>query len=941
MNAKNLSRNSFLLFLMYLFIPATLVAQQSVPIYKLKKPIIDTGMLDTWPNIIDKKPIANIDGSYIAYTVANYPHLFTTLVVSAAWKTWKKEIIKNNIDDYFFSEDGKKLYWKNSDTLFSLALTQDHTDTICNIVSLQFPGTKGKWAVYKLQKCQSELIIHDLTTDKKLKFTNVVDYTFSDQLNALVAKTSIAINDTLHEFLQWVSLPEGNTIDIWKGSPSQKASSLIFDNQGGQIAFIVEEEIYSGINNSIWYYNLGLEKAILKVSAQPNKFPDSLTIRRLVQFSGNGKWLFVDLQAKSIDRKEYENTVKVDIWSYKDKVLYPQQAASILQNRQGILKVDNGAFSYVSTRDEQLQTSIPRTITGNHIVISDQKLTPEWWPHLPPPTYWLVSLEDGKRTPLRKASKYPIWAFSFSPSGKWLVYWDSEKAAYISLNTKSGKSCTITKTIPPVSRENDYVDGFYYSTYSQPIDDLAGWCPNDESVLIYDRYDIWKVDPSCSRPPYNITNGYGSKHQIKLRFVYKKREVEPPTIFTENESTLITGFNIINKHNGFFLKTLNEKGDPRVLIMGPYIYFLVESQKAQPYTFWDGMPPIKAGEGPNQYWIIQRSSDKEYPNYFLTTNFKLFRPLTNFQPQRNYNWLSAELLTWKQFDGSESQGVLYKPENFDPQKKYPVIFNYYEMLSHRLYGFPLPNLTSANINIPWFVSRGYLVFTPDIHFSIASKKEGKTVGEAAYNSIESAAMHLVRLSYVDKKRMAIQGHSFGGGITNSLITKSKLFAAACSAAGTVSNEISAYLGLVRPCGTAPTEYRLLHAETGHDRIGATLWQRPDLYIRASPVFKANQVTTPLLIMHNQGDNACDWGQSAEFYMALRRLGKKVWMLQYENESHTLEEQKNALDFTLRLTQFFDYYLKGAAPPKWMTDELPSNLRGTTLSYELDNNSKNP
>jgi dipeptidyl aminopeptidase/acylaminoacyl peptidase len=351
------------------------------------------------------------------------------------------------------------------------------------------------------------------------------------------------------------------------------------------------------------------------------------------------------------------------------------------------------------------------------------------------------------------------------------------------------------------------------------------------------------------------------------------------------------------------------------------------------------MQPIASGSAGKRCWIIKRQSATEYPNYYSTSDFKEYHPLTDLAPQKDYNWLTTELIGWKQLDGTLSHGILYKPENFDPQKKYPVIFNYYEKLSHRLYEFPGVGLSFDNINIAWFVSKGYLVFTPDIYFSIANKKGGKTIGEAAYNSVISAAKYLARLPYVDSKRMGIQGHSFGGGETNYLVTHSTMFAAASEMAGG-SDPISGYLTLA---GTGPTENTNKQniTETGYGRYGANPWERPDLYRRNSAVLNADKVTTPLLIVHNKQDGSVQWRQGVEFYMSLRRLGKKCWMLQYDEDEHSFSNMKDAMDYTIRLTQFFDYYLKGTRPPRWMTEGVPAKLKGVESGYELDGNDKIP
>ena len=205
----------------------------------------------------------------------------------------------------------------------------------------------------------------------------------------------------------------------------------------------------------------------------------------------------------------------------------------------------------------------------------------------------------------------------------------------------------------------------------------------------------------------------------------------------------------------------------------------------------------------------------------------------------------------------------------------------------------------------------------------------------------SAAKYLSTLPYVDSKHLGIQGHSFGGGETNYLVTHSNLFAAACSAAGTVSDQISAYLAPYRPKGGFPNFNRIANSETSHDMIGATLWERPDLYFRSSSIFNANQVTTPVLLMHNEKDEQTDWGQSFELYTALCRLGKPVWLLQYDNGRHSLNKKEDMKDFTIRLTQFFDHYLKEVPPPLWMTRGIPAKLKGIEQGYELDLSGEKP
>jgi dipeptidyl aminopeptidase/acylaminoacyl peptidase len=106
------------------------------------------------------------------------------------------------------------------------------------------------------------------------------------------------------------------------------------------------------------------------------------------------------------------------------------------------------------------------------------------------------------------------------------------------------------------------------------------------------------------------------------------------------------------------------------------------------------------------------------------------------------------------------------------------------------------------------------------------------------------------------------------------------------------------------------------------------------FIENSPLFFADRVQTPLLIMHNDNDGAVPWYQGIEYFMALRRLNKPVWMLVYNGEEHNLMERKNRKDLSVRLSQFFDHYLKGAPAPVWMEQGVPSVIKGKDYGLEL-------
>jgi len=94
------------------------------------------------------------------------------------------------------------------------------------------------------------------------------------------------------------------------------------------------------------------------------------------------------------------------------------------------------------------------------------------------------------------------------------------------------------------------------------------------------------------------------------------------------------------------------------------------------------------------------------------------------------------------------------------------------------------------------------------------------------------------------------------------------------------------------------------------------------YLENSPVFRADRVQTPILMVHNDGDDAVPWYQGIEYYLALRRLGKEVYMFNYNGEPHGLRKRQNQKDYTRRTQEFFDYFLKGAPKPEWMEKGIP-------------------
>jgi dipeptidyl aminopeptidase/acylaminoacyl peptidase len=339
------------------------------------------------------------------------------------------------------------------------------------------------------------------------------------------------------------------------------------------------------------------------------------------------------------------------------------------------------------------------------------------------------------------------------------------------------------------------------------------------------------------------------------------------------------------------------------------------------------MMPMRAKNA--NIWLVQRQSARDAPNYYATTDFKNYRRLTNLQPQASYNWLTQELVSFKHLDGKVGEGILYKPENFDPAKKYPVMIAFYGQFSNNMYQFRDPSYYDQSMasgkSPAWFLNNGYLVFTPDIQ--VVPLKYGLSI----YNVIEGAAQYLNQLSYVDQGRIGCAAHSFSSKLGAYVFTHSTSIAAS-----TISG-CASYNPLHAALSEGDGMSKLQDFEVGEN--WGNLWENKDAWLDLTAVLQADKAKGALLLLENKESTPIYQEQAFQFFNALRRLDKNVWLLKYDNGEHTLHDLKELKDYTVRYTQFFDHYLKYAPAPQWMTQGVPLKLKGIESRYELDPQSK--
>ena len=275
--------------------------------------------------------------------------------------------------------------------------------------------------------------------------------------------------------------------------------------------------------------------------------------------------------------------------------------------------------------------------------------------------------------------------------------------------------------------------------------------------------------------------------------------------------------------------------------------------------------------------------------------------------QEEYPWGHRILFDYTNDDEVPLQGTLAIPDGYEEGQKLPMIVRFYEQYSQDLHAYPTPGYRHSP-NFAGYVSNGYLIMQPDIHFRIGSSHSDML------ECIEAAVRKVIEMGYVDPDAIGLSGHSYSGGGGAYLATRSDMFAAVAHGAAPI-NLVSEFNQLFVGSGQNNHQYDIY----GQGRYGTNPYDDFQLYWDQSPISGVETMDTPVLYLHGEEDPTVNFEQGLEWYNALRFLGKPIIWLSYPDEGHGLSKLQNRIDFQYRLRQFFDHHLKGAPAPEWMTD----------------------
>ncbi|MCU0342006.1 MAG: prolyl oligopeptidase family serine peptidase, partial [Spirosomaceae bacterium] len=741
-----------------------------------------------------------------------------------------------------------------------------------------------------------ELVWRDLKLGTEKNFAFVTDYEVNKKGTRL-AYASTGTDSTKAGVYVFEPATQKSAL-VWEGKAKHKFKKLAFDENGDQLAFVADLDTTKAPIRApkLMYWKAGEATATLLADENTLTTPRGWLVsgEYAPSFSKNGAKLFFGTNPKPVLQDTTllpEEIVNVEVWHWQDAKLQPQQKVTLERDkkRSYLAVINLNDKKLVQLGSEQIP-DIELVNEGNAdfvLATSNLKYANQHWDWNPKQDIYLINTRDGAANLLKTKLEGDA---RVSPTGKYLYWFSNPDTAWFAHDIAQNKTVQLTdnRAVKFTDEEDDHPD------FPNPYG-LAGWSQNDENILLYDRFDIWQINPTNPSQKIKLTAGRTDKVQSR----YVRLDAEERNIDL-SKPLLLRTFNESSKKEGF----------QQLAVASKQITELMSDD------FKVGNAVLKAKNADRV--LFTKETFRDYPNWYATDlSFKNPTRITDANPQQaEYHWGSAELVSWRAGDGTPLQGLLYKPDNFDPTKKYPMMTYFYEKNTDNLHSHVTPRPIRSYINYAYFVSNGYLVFVPDIVY------QNGYPGQSAYNCIVPGVLSMIDKGFVDKDRIGISGHSWGGYQTAYLVTQTNLFRAA-EAGAPVSNMTSAYGGIRWESGNS----RQAQYERTQSRIGGTLWEKPMLYLENSPLFHAPKIQTPVLMMHNDDDGAVPWYQGIEFYMALKRLNKPVWMLNYNGEKHGLTRRQNMKDFAVRMYQYFDHYLKDAPAPAWMTDGLPMLEKG--------------
>jgi dipeptidyl aminopeptidase/acylaminoacyl peptidase len=920
--------------LLLLFVPFTMLAQ---------KKIIDHTVYNDWKKLGDAK--ITDQGKFSIYTIK--PHRGDGFLYIVNNETGKKDSIARGINPLIAGDESfiafkitpgfdtlraceiakiKKEKWPK-DSLGIYFLATQKLEKIEKVKSFYVSST-GSWLYYLIdgnklnlptpkkkffkrkieeKKYESDgnvLVICNPNTNFKLK-TKDVKQVYTPSKGNFMAYTKHQ-KDKIDSFSIHIFNQESSA-NYWDiPMKFSTISTISWNEEGTEIAFTASKDTSKVKISDLYYARLKTQTLTKLIDTTQVFFSKKLAVssNKIPHFSKDGKRLFFGIAAlptpESPDTLLESEKVKLDLWSWEDDRLQPQQLVELeedsKQTQFAVYLFDSSKALSVGGDSLTIQMNDHGNATYALGICEKPYQRYYNWEYPSKKDYYLIAIQTGETKLLKQGISNGL---ELSPSGRYGVYQNSSDLQQYLIDNQTGKENCIT--CQTSVQWNEDVNGM---AQTPPPFGVIGWTKNEAALLIQSNYDCWSYALS-EKQLHALTERKGEQAHVRFRVQMWEKD----STYLEPENLYITGFFEKDKSMSLYSVSMNARK-----------WQLNE----QFHTAHDLTGFKKAKKGEN--YLFQKSSVAVYPDLQLAAwnNKREAQQISTTNPQQAaYNWATVELIAWKSYAGIPLEGLLYKPENYDSTRKYPLLVYYYETYSDELHNHYAPKPTASIIYPTEYASAGYFVLIPDIRYQLGHP------AKSAYDCVLSATdFVLKKYPAIDSSRMGLQGQSWGGYQTAQLITMTKRYKAAMAGAP-VGNMFSAYGGIRWGSGLN----RQFQYEKTQSRIGKTIWEAPELYIENSPIFHLPKVQTPLLIMHNDADGSVPWYQGIELFTDLKRLNKPVWMLNYNDDDHNLMKNANRMDLSIRMRQFFDYYLQNKPAPTWLIEGIPAIEKGKQLRLD--------
>ena len=725
------------------------------------------------------------------------------------------------------------------------------------------------------------LTVRDLKTGTDTTFGNVTGFAWQDKGTHLAM--TIGVDGREGNAVQLFDPARGELKVLDSGNAVFTALAWRKDSADLAALRSVKNKDYEGESHTVLAWKNLDAKTVGEVAP-----PKRVVASRTPQWSEDGSTLYIgiaDWDRKVESAKSDEEPSNVEVWHPRDTNVSSEQKLRLARDRDRHVVA---AWHIAANRIVPLGTNVKETMqlprTGNRAVALDD--TPYESSSMFGRRFtdvYKVDLNTGARAKVATKLSPPVWP---SPGGRYaLNFKDGEFWIY---DLESGETRNVSKAsgVSFIDKEDDHPNP------ARPSWGVAGWTKNDASVIVNGEFDLWELYPDGSKPK-RLTDG--ATEQVRHRYVNPEAPAlggrggrgggsTEPIDLAKPAYVSVNG--IWTKKNGY--GRLREGKVDRTVWLDRNVSRLVKAKGADVYGYeaedFDAAPQVFVVGG-------------DLRNAKQVTEMNAFA--------KDYAWGKSQLVEYKSPKGERLQGALFYPANYDPAKKYPLIVHIYERESQFLHRyFPVTDRSPYTEAI--WSANGYFVLMPDIVF------RPRDPGMSVLECVTAATRKVLETGMIDAKRVGLIGHSWGGFGTSFVMTQTDLFTAGV-AGGPLTDLVSSYGEIYWNSGTPETD----HAEVGQERLEVPLWEDPAAYMRNSAVFHVNKMKGALLLSVGDKDGASDWHQDIEMYNLARRAGKQCIMLVYPGENHSLAVKANQQDYHRRILEWFDHYLKDAAPKPWI------------------------